>query len=169
MSTRSWIARKTENGFECIWCHWDGYPSHHGPILVEAYATDAKVAQLMNLGDLEVLGRELGEAHDYDKHDKNPAADHWCLAYGRDRKEKGMKKHIFGTEKELCDHADNTNAAYVYLFREGGWIYRETSPNAKWQKLTVQKTAIRIFPYHAAVRAAFLTAENIPIIFSGFS
>lgn len=37
MSTRSVIARKTEQGFEGVYHHWDGYPAGLGRTLYQAY------------------------------------------------------------------------------------------------------------------------------------
>lgn len=88
MSCHSTIALKTGYG-SClaIRCHYDGYPAHHGPILMSAYDTEEKVRALLALGDLSVLGPELGEKHDF--RDQNHPT--WCLAYGRDRGERNTE------------------------------------------------------------------------------
>lgn len=38
MSTRSIIGTALDNGFEGRYCHWDGYPTHRGPQLLQTYA-----------------------------------------------------------------------------------------------------------------------------------
>ena len=37
MATRSLIAKQTNEGYKAVYCHWDGYPSHTGAVLVENY------------------------------------------------------------------------------------------------------------------------------------
>jgi len=60
MATRSMIGVQRENGtIEAIYCHWDGYMAHHGPILLEAYNGPRKIEALIRQGDLSSLGRRL--------------------------------------------------------------------------------------------------------------
>ena len=54
-----------------IYTHWDGYPSHHLPILREHYNTVQKVLELIELGDISEL-KETTET---------------TVAYHRDRNE----------------------------------------------------------------------------------
>jgi hypothetical protein len=135
MSTKSIIARKTTAGYECIYCHWDGYPSHHAPILKAGYATDAKVAELMNLGDLCILGPEIGHKHDGDEHAKNPSATNMCLAYGRDSNDHNSEKRIYETELEAIEEAEKSCADYVYLFQDGAWMYKSLYGEDDWDEL----------------------------------
>ena len=110
MATRSRIALKL-NETEClsIYCHWDGYISNQGPILVKHYTTEEKVRTLMELGDLSFLGEELGEKHDFDRgHNEHPR---WCLAYGRDRGEDNTQ-----ARQDRIDSLLGNGIEYVYLF-----------------------------------------------------
>ncbi|MFI0743000.1 hypothetical protein ACH4PU_33755 [Streptomyces sp. NPDC021100] len=52
LATRSFIARPTSTGFTGIYVHWDGYPSHHLPLLLAAY-------QHRFAGDLEAMSQHL--------------------------------------------------------------------------------------------------------------
>ena len=131
MSTRSLIAKATEHGFEAIYCHHDGYPEHHGPILTQHYATEEAVNALLELGDLSALGPRLGQAQDFCKRD--PSSDSW-LAYGRDRGDKDAGMRGFATEEELLASAEKRWAQFVYLFRDGRWFCRKVG-EAGWQTL----------------------------------
>ena len=52
MGTRSRIAiRNADNTYLSVYCHWDGYPSHHAPILQQHYDTEDKVRALLAGGD----------------------------------------------------------------------------------------------------------------------
>ena len=124
MSTRSLIARQTDRGFEAVYCHHDGAPRYHGPVLTGHYSTPEAVAALLDLGDLSVLGPQPGRAHAFATHHENPDAQDWCLAYGRDRADRNRAERCYACEAELLEDADNRWAKYVYLFREGRWFYR---------------------------------------------
>ena len=119
MSTRSSIAIKNSDGtITGICCHFDGYPSHHVPLLVGHYETPEKVAALLELGDISVLGSEIGEAHDFDAPRMHPT---WCRVYGRDRGETGTEAYVYANEDE---YAKSAPGVFHYLFREGKWFGR---------------------------------------------
>lgn len=99
MSTRSSIGVKLPNGnIKAIYCHFDGYPSGVGQTLTEHYTTEEKINALMELGDLSILGPEIGEKQDFNDY-QNRNRD-WCLAYGRDRGESGQEAETYSNIKE---------------------------------------------------------------------
>ena len=98
MGTRSSITAKCEDGkFKTIYCHWDGYPSHNGKILLEDFQDQAKIEAMIELGDMSSLGRsiECPEGHSYD----DPAEGH-SVFYTRDRGEEGVDCIICDTLEE---------------------------------------------------------------------
>jgi len=116
MATRSYIGVKNTDGtVDYIYCHFDGYPEHNGEILTEHYADMDKVNALMKLGDLSVLGIEIGEKHDFNDYANRNR--NWCLAYGRDRGEKGTSVKT-GDYNELIKD-DTVN--YTYIFDGEYW------------------------------------------------
>lgn len=120
MSTRSAIALVTPNTITGIYCHWDGYPSHQGPILTQYYDNATMVRKLIKLGNLSILGKEIGRKHNFDNHTKEH--DEWCLAYGRDRGEPDQQAKTF---KSLKDFEDNYDwSEYYYIFSTGRWRYK---------------------------------------------
>lgn len=113
MATRSYIGvRNLDASVDYIYCHFDGYPDHNGIILTEHYADMDKVNALMKLGDLSVLGEQIGEKHDFNKRTRG-----WCLAYGRDRGESNVSVRT-GNYKELIN---DQNVDYVYVFDGDYW------------------------------------------------
>jgi len=95
MATRSYIGKRLEDGkIRYIYCHFDGYPSHNGEILVEYYSTEDKVTGLIDLGDMSSLGPVLSECRVYD--DGN-------LSIG-----------------DMGDFLDG-NVSYYYLFENNEW------------------------------------------------
>ena len=124
MSTRSIIGTTQEDGtIRAIYCHFDGYPEGVGATLAEHYSDDVKVEQLINLGNLSSLGKEIGEAHDFNKSGEFPD---WCNAYGRDRGEAEQEAESFEIIRELLEYATNSWAEYVYLFNGKEWTYLKT-------------------------------------------
>jgi len=122
MATRSNIGILNSDGtVNYIYCHYDGYLEHNGQILNEHYTTEGKVRALMALGDLSVLGEDIGEKQDFMDRVKGT-----CLAYGRDRGETGVKART-------CSYVDYTKEyfeEYVYLFTpDKGWEVRQYGTN----------------------------------------
>ena len=58
MSTRSRIGiRNKDNTITSIYCHWDGYPTWNGKMLLTYYTKREDVEKLIKLGNLSTLGR----------------------------------------------------------------------------------------------------------------
>jgi len=113
MATRSYIGvRNLDASVDYIYCHFDGYPSWNGAILTQHYQDMDKVNALMKLGDLSVLGNEIGEQHDFDKPVKG-----WCRAYGRDRGEKNVSVKTGDCWEVMTDQSVD----YVYIFDGDYW------------------------------------------------
>ena len=119
MSTRSNIAKVNDNGtVSVIYCHYDGYVNGVGKILAEHYTDEAKVDELIELGDLSILGKEIGEKHDFDA-TINP---NWTKAYGRDRGEADVYAAVYTSVDEYIHDVDSDDAIeYVYVFGNGEW------------------------------------------------
>jgi hypothetical protein len=131
MGTRARIGLRAEDdSVVSIYTHWDGYPDHHGPILLNHYNTKVKVKELLALGDLSILGAKIGVKQDFYDH----AYDGMCLAYGRDRGEKDCKAlkslSVEAFEKETND----SWGEYAYLF-DGldWWLFNEATSD--WMPL----------------------------------
>lgn len=57
MSTRSTIALEHADGtVEQVYCHYDGYISHNGKILLEQYSDPFKLRDLIDCGDMATFG-----------------------------------------------------------------------------------------------------------------
>lgn len=113
MATRSNINVKVGDVYHCIYCHWDGYPSHHSPILAGHYNSQELAEKLVSHGDISSLAEscEKPEGHSYD----SPADGHTTY-YGRDRGETNVDfkvrtspleqeeySYTWDGEKWLCD------------------------------------------------------------------
>jgi hypothetical protein len=112
MATRSLIGKLNSDGtVTCIYCHWDGYPSHNGVLLQENWDTPYKVDQLLALGDLSSLGSEIGEQQDFNGFRNRD----WCMAYGRDRNQSNTGAKTVSREDFF---GDGDYIDYFYLYNE---------------------------------------------------
>ena len=118
MATRSYIGvRNLDSSVDYIYCHFDGYPEHNGKILIEHYSNINRVNELLNLGDLSVLGQFIGEKMDFNKRVQDT-----CLAYGRDRGESNVDKKNSGYDALITDQSVD----YVYVFDGDYWECHST-------------------------------------------
>lgn len=120
MATRSTIAIKHDDGtIRVIYCHWDGYPSNNGRILLEHYNTPEKINALLDLGAVSILAPSMqcpaGHTFDTQK-------DGYTVFYIRDRGESEAvcKAAVLPNEKEY----NKTGEEYNYLFKNGKWTVK---------------------------------------------
>jgi hypothetical protein len=119
MATRSTIAIQNVDGSVTgIYCHWDGGFWWNGKVLRDEYTTEEKVRELISLGHLSSLGKDIhpnpDEPHSFDKSQKDV-----CVFYRRDRGEKEQNCETFHNWLALIR---NQGQEYDYLFVPGeGW------------------------------------------------
>jgi len=144
MATRSTISivdTRTKDGQgRSIYCHWDGYPSNNGLILLESYTNPDKINALMDLGDISsladnvapkkegVLRKWNSEKVDYDlfpttqPHSFDSPHDGVVVAYMRDRGEENCGAVSFkGKEpgKNIAQEFD-----YLFVVDKNKWYVR---------------------------------------------
>ena len=144
MGTRSTIGILNQDGsVGTIYCHWDGYPAWVGKILLAHYNEEAKVRDLIALGDLSSMGETIGEKHDFDygiKFDTESPEykrlEKMCNAYGRDRGEKNV-----GGQRHTCIESANLDygqswCEFFYLFDTSTQSWKIRYGKAPFRKLT---------------------------------
>lgn len=107
MSTRSFIGIQNEDGsVEVIYCHFDGYPSHNGEILINHYNDESKVRELISMGGMSSLDKTIDE----------------CEFYVRDRGEdmNENKSEIVNTLEEFKKDSSKL-VDYIYIFDKNIW------------------------------------------------
>jgi hypothetical protein len=132
MGTRSRIGIDTNGVIVSVYCHWDGYVAHNGAILQEHY-DQAKTEQLICLGDLSVLAKDIGEQHAFSPMDAGMSRDEYdelydgqCLFYGRDRGEKGTGFRTAKSFNEFLNQCDDCGVEYYYILKNGEWLVGDT-------------------------------------------
>jgi hypothetical protein len=132
MGTRSRIGIERDGVILSVYCHWDGYPAHNGAILQQHY-DHAKTADLLCLGDMSILGRDLGTEHAFSALDAGMTNEEYdalydgqCLFYGRDRGEKGTEFRTAKSFEEFLEQCDGCGAEYYYILKNDEWLVGDT-------------------------------------------
>jgi hypothetical protein len=116
MGTRSTIALERADGTVIqVYCHWDGYLSGVGAELYNHYNTPEKLEELLLMGDMSTLGKDLENT----------------IFYHRDRGE-DMSLQTFQNYDEFRVYGDNQG--YNYLMSNGELFYSRES--RVWKPLT---------------------------------
>ena len=143
MATRSTIALEHSDGtVQSVYCHFDGYLSHNGNILQEHYSDPAKLQELIALGSMSSLAKEIGQQHPFtnpfqygsDEYNAFRAQyQNWCVFYSRDRGEDlvinefaDLKAYILQAEREeynyILRQIDGSPVWFVESHETDGFI-----------------------------------------------
>ena len=130
MSTNSNIALEVRPGIvKSIYCHWDGYLSHNGKILLTYWNDRDKLMTMIDEGDASKIAENLGTQHHFDFCPKDE-----CNFYKRDRKD--YKPHYNADEFELKDFEDHALEYFYYLDLDNNWHVSKFS--GPFQLLTME-------------------------------
>jgi hypothetical protein len=130
-----------------VYCHWDGYLEHNGAILQKHYSASPKVNNLIALGDLSSLRKDIGVKHAFSTFDLTTEeqeayeAEHGnsCTFYGRDRGEADVGFKVFDTLKAAEEHYCWSDYYYCFKYTKssdyttGEWHYKKAGE--RWKKL----------------------------------
>ena len=118
MSTHCGIAVKTEEGYNTIYCHFDGYPKYMFTLLTENYNSEELATKLVSLGDASYITERLeptpGVTHTFDTPEEGVS-----VFYHRDRGEdwEHTKPAVYKTKQKLY-----SDYYYAYVFDKGRWV-----------------------------------------------
>ena len=117
MATRSRIGIENEDGsVSSVYCHWDGYPSNNGKILSTHYTDRDKVNELIALGSISSLRKDIAPAPGSDHSFEKPQED-VTIAYHRDRGEDFNEARV---NESVAAYLADDNEEYGYLFTKAG-------------------------------------------------
>jgi len=116
MSTRSYIGIEMRGGqVRYVYCHFDGYakgPHGVGHKLLTYWVEREQVEAMIDLGELSVLGQEIGERHKFGVE----ATPGWNVHYGREMGG-GRNEARFASLSEFWSLDE-----YCYLLKlDGSW------------------------------------------------
>ena len=140
MGTPALIGALNEDGsVQAISVNHDGYPKEAGRKLITYWATFPRVQALLALGDLAILGEEIGEAHRMDPFPRvdMPGMGRWCVSFMRDRipylkpgeKEEYLRNagdetaQIYDDVREFLDAGDRGGSLFDFLNIEWAYLY----------------------------------------------
>lgn len=116
MATRSdIIVHRADGTWKRVYCHWDGYLSNNGKILINHYATQALADAVVEPGDISSLDIECIKpaGHSYDK--KAPGC---TVYYNRDRGEDGALGTVGQSLAAVYEIGSGNE--YTYVFADVG-------------------------------------------------
>lgn len=118
MATRSYIAIQNEdNTYSAVYCHWDGYLSYNGEILIKQFNDEDRAINLIAKGDISTLCRN-GE-----------------VVYYED-----TKPEIYSNYFDLITSVNNSGAEYLYIFNNG-WEYVDLTQENQLRKSVANELA----------------------------
>lgn len=134
MATHSLIGLENTDGtIDYIYCHFDGYPSGVGKKLVEYYDNENRIKQLLDLGDISVLGRTpFADIEAWNRYFDINANDELCRTY----RTRGDTDIDYLSCKSLNAYFIQgvSRVDYIYLYRpsEKKWFYVYSDVNCDW-------------------------------------
>ncbi len=103
MSTRSLIGMEVEEGkILAAYCHFDGYPSHNGKILLESYTDSEKIKTLISLGGFSSLEMDIDKIEFY-----------------ASEPDEGLEIELYINEKDYLKRCGMID--YLYLWKNDKW------------------------------------------------
>ena len=139
MATRSRIAIENENGsVTSIYCHYDGYPSYVGKVLMEHYTDHEKVKKLIALGDISSLYENV-DIPEGVKHNFENRVDGITVAYHRDREEPFRQE----SNASVTEFFNGDIEEYGYCFtKEGKWMTK--SEYGSWKGVKPLEDVLKV-------------------------
>ena len=162
MGTMCVIAAKCKDGYKAISVHYDGYLEGAGVLLVRNYNTDAKVEELIALGDLNSIGPTIGRQFDNNDEVLHAALSPvQCIAYHRDYG-RPLCTYTAPTIKDLFHHDYYYWADYVYIWDGSDWwYYRDEGHRRKLAEYKEVQSGIKELDAEPVKDEATLIAEAV--------
>lgn len=155
MSTRSSINVKVGNKIHSVYCHWDGYPTGNGKMLLEHYNSQALAEKVVSLGSISFLGESMDKP-EFSTHSFNNPVEGISVVYSRDRGDTETKPIVSRSMKNAMEKIEQV---YNYFWDGEKWlVFEDDFSNAKEVKTVLEKHARKI-----ARKTARKTAKKLDI------
>ena len=121
MATRSTIAVKlSDNSYQQVYCHWDGYLSNNGQKLLNFYNSQSLAELVTSHGGISSLHEHFSTElpHTFDNHAKDVT-----ILYKRDTSELGLGLDVNTKIFKDLEYFENNRQVeeFNYLFENGQW------------------------------------------------
>lgn len=143
MSTRSTISiLKNDGTVEQVYAHWDGYISNNGALLLMYYQDPQKVKELIALGNISSLNKEIypkkDVRHGLDRENREPGV---TTFYGRDGDEEEQHPSYFANRVDFLSHAELQDYNYVFKEKTKKWYLIDSKNKFKALAPLVEKAS----------------------------
>lgn len=129
MSTRSRIGIESEDGtVTSVYCHYDGYPSGVGNMLLTHFNGAERAVYLQQHGDLSFIGGP-------EFCDEGVNENSGVVAYRRWRNEENVDPRVDESRAAYLGTEQDWDIEYYYLYGPRGWEYAERGDPA-FRRLT---------------------------------
>lgn len=134
MGTRASVSIKNADGIKTIYCHYDGYLSLLGNVLLKHFNTTKRVKELISYGDASSIYEHLTPISKEVEHTFLSPQKNTCVFYHRDRGE-NLVIRKFISETSLLRNKD---IEYHYLFKDEKWYFCRVKGKvfSEWTELT---------------------------------
>ena len=145
MSTRSYVFTETDKGYQGVYVHFDGYFGGVGATLQASYTNQQVVNQLVQLGNLSSLGKQLTPCEAVKRYGCNAMLRQEYLALSPEEQSQ-LSEAYYSGQHTIAYHRDGAETlkiieypnamalmndleqgcdrfTYVYLFQNGKWFY----------------------------------------------
>jgi hypothetical protein len=155
MANRALIGRLRSDGVEYTSVNFDGYLSHVGMLLMNAWSDETALDALFAEGKVSSLGVHVGSRHDGGSFPAPEGHEHDTVFYHRDRNQprEDTETQITDLESFLATEKD---VNYIYLRRDGEWF------------VSVKKSQGTVVPLRDALRDTFAVVSILDEDDDGF-
>lgn len=121
MGTRSYIAVQiAPTLYRAVYCHWDGYITYTGKVLVNAYNSRFRAENLLSYGSASFIHEDIGEKLE----DTNKSDIAQCVFHHRDMDRDYEAPELYRSLSALTKAADSCGAEYIYIYGlDNAWTY----------------------------------------------
>lgn len=144
MATRCAIALADGDRLLGIYSHWDGYLEGVGKTLLEHYNDRAKVEELIKLGNVSSLRREIGPSRPFENSGDWGTEEyqlfeaqygHITTFYGRDRGEPDQEYVEFKFAREFVEYFSESWCEYFYIYANDDTWWVLSKEQTLWEPL----------------------------------
>lgn len=127
MSTNSTIAVQHLDGtVSTVYCHWDGYLSYNGRLLIDHYNSLEMAEGLVDKGNISLLGDTIDTTKFFREHETVYANLHEYLSNGS-----FQECNYLWTEYD--DELGNRVEGWLYSDDDMGFVYAATGDENEWK------------------------------------
>ena len=108
-----------------VYCHWDGYVEHQGPLLLEHFSLLSSARELIGAGSISCLGKGMDKT----------------IFHYRDMKHEMQPAEIYDGRAQFIEQSDGLD--YLYLLNQDN-VWEVFSMHKPWRGWQLVKDALTV-------------------------